>query len=218
MIRLSLIDPEEGRDAWHWHSGFCASNDLVFPRTLDDYRRLAQDGQIWAARDSTNKYLALAYFQLGHSEKYDRPAWEIGGLMVASSQRSRGLGKTITCLTLGHVLTQHDPHAEKIPVVAHVHADNDPGPRPIFQGLLKFAHAKAVKIPANLLPDLRSKDGYVYGDEFELSFPASLTALAEWCDGWKGKLKDGTPATIDWGLEGSAEQWATALRDIASRK
>ncbi len=218
MIRLSLVDPEEGRDAWLWHSGFCASNDLVFPRTLDDYGRLAKDGQIWAAKDEKGKYLALSYFQLGRSEKYEREAWEIGGLMVANSQRKRGLGRTITCLTLGHVLTQYDPIAAGVTVVAHVHADNKPGPRPIFEGFLKFTHAKVVAIPGKLLEGLRTNnDGFVEGDEFELSRPATIKTLAGWCRDWKDELKDGEPATVDWGLEGSPELWAKALDNIAAR-
>lgn len=218
MITFSLIDPEEWRGAYKWHRDFVSTNDLVFPRTIEEYEVLASEGQIWCARDAKGDYRALAYYKLGHSEHLNRDAWEVGGLMVAASERKRGVGSALVCLTLGHVLFEDDPLAQGIPVIAHVHADNNPGPRPIFQGLLQFAHGCSVEIPGEALPGLRTNDkGFVVGDEFLLSTPGTLTALAGWCKAWSGKLKDGQQAEIVFGPGRSLEVWAKAFDDMASR-
>jgi hypothetical protein len=217
VITFSLIDPEEWREAYAWHREFVSTNDLVFPRTMEEYERLAADGQIWCARDDGKKFLGLAYFKLGMSECRKLPAWEIGGLMVHESARKRGVGSAVVCLTLGHVLFEHDPMMREQLVVAHVHAENKPGPRPIFQNLLQFAHECDVKIPEKLLPGLRAKDGFVVGDEFILSKPATLKSLATWCRAWSGKLKDGEPTKIEIREGVSLELWAQAFTEMASR-
>jgi len=211
MVQFSLVDPTQGREAYQWHRGFAASNDHLFPRTWKTYEALAENGQIWCARDGED-YLGLAYFHLQGDE------CEVGGLMVATSQRSKGIGSTLACLTLGHVLFEEDPLSRGVRIVAHVHSENNPGPRPIFRHLLKFSLARQVNIPGRELPGLKTNaEGFVVGDEFHLTKPDTLKALADWCRKWSGGTKDGRRAEIELGPETSLDTWAQAFDDMTSR-
>src|SRR6266581_8542145 len=149
MVEFSLIDPMKGREAYQWHRGFAASNDCIFPRSWESYERLADDGQLWSARNEKGDYLALAYFC------FDDGRWEVGGLMVANQERLKGVGSTIMRLTLGHLLFVEDPLDRGESVIAHVHAENL-DPRPIIEGTLKFRLTGRIKKPGSELPGLRT--------------------------------------------------------------
>ena len=138
--------------------------------------------------------------------------------MVPISERGRGLGSIVMRLALGHVLIIADPLASNERVIAHVHAQND-DPRYLIEKKLKFKKTKSVKFPSDQLPGLQTdKDGYVNGDEYEMTVPDTLNALAEWCENWRDQLKDETPARINL-LEGTTLQdWASDFRDMAIRR
>lgn len=211
MIKFCVVDPVEGREAYQWHRGFAASNDCIFPRPWTKYEGLADEGQLWCARNDTGDYVALAYFC------FDDGKWEIGGLMVAVQERGKGVGSIITRLTLGHVLFEEDPLDRGESVIAHVHAENLE-PRPIIENVLKFRLSRRIKVPGSALPGLRTNAaGEVEGDEFELVMPDTLNALAQWCDTWNGRLKDGREAQILLRPGTSLSMWASAFCDMASR-
>lgn len=211
MIEFSLVDPLQGREAYQWHRGFAAGNDCIFPRRWNQYEQLAADGQLWCARNEKGDYLALAYFC------FDKGSWEVGGLMVATSERGNGAGSTITRLTLGHLLFEEDPLDRGEPIITHVHIEN-PDPRHIIESALRFRRRGTIKVSGADFPGLRTNAaGEVVGDEFELVKPDTLTALADWCGRWKGQLKDGRDANIVLRPETSLPMWAEAFRDMASR-
>jgi hypothetical protein len=82
---------------------------------------------------------------------------------------------------------------------------------------LKFAFKQSIKVPGASLPGLKTdNEGFVHGDEFELSKPDTLLVLADWCDDWAGELRDGTPADIQLRQGLTLAQWAEALREIAA--
>jgi hypothetical protein len=209
IFELRLVRPEEGPRVYQWHRGFVAANENLFPRTWDVYRQLAEDGQIWCACDESDNYVALSYFC------QDGKEWEIGGLMVSTAQRGKGLAAIITRLTLGHLLFEEDPLDRSEPIIAHVHAENN-DPRALMEHVLKFKFRKRVVIPGSTLPGLRvNAEGNVVGDEFIIAIPTSLLAVAEWCEQWNGSLKDGTPAQILLRPQTSLAQWARAFRQMA---
>jgi hypothetical protein len=211
MVELSLIDPMEGREAYQWHRGFAASNDCIFPRTWEEYKAIADSGQVWCARNEKRDLLALAYFRL------DGGQWEVGGLMVAVQERGNGLGALIMRLTLGHLLFVEDPLARQEPIIAHVHVENAE-PRLIIEHALKFRFTQRIKKSGSELPGLRTNAaGDVEGDEFELVRPDTLIALTKWCDRWDGKLKDGQDVQILLSPDTSLQMWAAAFRDMATR-
>ena len=79
MILLSAIDYDECKAADGWHRGFAGANDALFPRSRDRFEDLVMEGSVWAARDPSGDYLALAYASYNEADK----ECEIGGLMVA---------------------------------------------------------------------------------------------------------------------------------------
>jgi hypothetical protein len=212
MVEFSIVDPDEGREAYQWHRGFAASNDCIFPRRWEDYESLAAQGQVWFARNQNGDYLALSYFC------FDNGTWEVGGLMAGAQERGKGVGSIIARLTLGHLLFEEDPLDRRESVIAHVHVENG-APLPIIKNVLKFRFSRSIKVAGSDLPGLRTnKEGYVEGHEYELVKPDTLNALAEWCENWKGKLKDGRGVNIVLPPYTSLALWADAFRDMASRQ
>lgn len=214
MILFSAIDHSDCMEAYHWHRGFQAANAALFPRTLDAFEDLVMAGAVWAAKDTHGNYLAQAYaaFDEGSLE------CEIGGLMVAQSQRGQGLGATIMRLALVHALLEESildiPNAR---IVAHVLSSNQ-DPRGIIENRLLFKKVKSVEIPADHLPGLKADDdGFIRGDEYEIQLPATLSALADWAERWTDHINGGSDALIELRPNVSMELWAKALRDLEQK-
>lgn len=210
MILFSALDADDCTGAYHWHRGFAGANDALFPRNQDDFELMVMNGGVWAAKSPAGDFLALAYSTFDEA----KTECEIGGLMVAAQERTRGLGGTIMRLALGHSLVEENllelPNAR---IIAHVLKGNDDPRRLIIDGL-KFRYASSVRIPATELPGLRSDDGFVHGDEYELSKPESIEALAEWARSWTGHLK-GNAAHVELRSGVTLKDWAAALDDLA---
>lgn len=214
MILFSAIDIDDCLGAYHWHRGFSGANDALFPRQFDDFEQLVMEGSVWAARESTGDYLALAYASYDEAKK----ECEIGGLMVATQARGKGLGAMMMFLALAHALLEEDLLADPaVRIVAHVLRSNDM-PRGIIERKLMFRHARSVCIPGGVLPGLRTEDdGNVHGDEYELTRPESLVALAEWARSWTGQLPNDQIADIELRAGVSMEDWRDALDEMARR-
>ena len=136
--------------------------------------------------------------------------------MAATPERGRGIGSIIMRLTLGHLLFMEDPLDRGEKVIAHVHAEND-DPRPIIEEKLKFRLSGKIEAPGSDFPGLRTNDaGMVEGDEFELVKPDTLSALADWCDTWDGKLKDGANTQVLLSDGTTLSMWADAFHDMAT--
>jgi GNAT superfamily N-acetyltransferase len=213
MILFSAVDYEECTAAYQWHRGFSGANDALFPRHHDDFQLMVLQGSVWAARDVGGDFLALAY------ASYDEQAkiCEVGVLMVAAQARKKGLGSTIMRLTLAHMLLEE--HLLEIPgakIIAHVLRSNEE-PRAIIEGALRFHMRKAVSYDASDLPGLRvEEDGRVHGDEFEITIPDTLQALAEWASNWTATLDEGTvDVELRTGIHMS--DWAAALTQLAEQ-
>lgn len=210
-MEFRLVDPELGSLVYQWHRGFAAANDNLFPRPWGVYEKLAGEGRIWCVQDHKGNYVGLSYFHL------DGAVWEVGGLMVDTRERKTGVGSILARLTLGHLLFEEDPLRRGERVVVHVHAENE-APRVLIEKVLKFRHHGRVSVLGSELPGLKTNaEGFVEGDEFEMNCPETLVALADWCDGWTGALKDGRQVQITLAPRTSLSLWAEAFRDMAGR-
>lgn len=209
MFYFRRIIEKEKSEAYEWHRTVADSDEHLFPRTKDGFDILVSQKSIWSARDNEGELAGMSYYAL------DGDNWEVGGLMVDDAFREKGIGSILMRLALGTVLTELDPLSYGQKVVAHVHRDN-PLPRNLIEKALKFSFSTGVKIPADILPGLKADDdGFIYGDEFVLSIPESLNALADWCSGWREELKDGTKASINLPRDQELVDWATDLREMA---
>jgi hypothetical protein len=205
------VDPSLGREVFQWHRGFAAANDMLFPRTWEQYESLANEGRIVCAVEDGN-YIGLCYYTWDDAEH----EWEIGGLMVDTSSRgNRSLGTTLTRVTLGHLLFEEEPLSRHERVISHVHKRNN-APRRLVEQQLGFVHQGEITVDGGRLPGLPTEaDGLVHGDLYQLVVPATLIMLANWCDEWQGALRDGTPAEIEL-MEGVTVQlWGEAFRRMA---
>jgi GNAT superfamily N-acetyltransferase len=213
MIIFATVDPQESREAYQWHRGFAGSNDSLFPRSRPAFEDIVVKGYAWSARNDAGDYLALAY---ANFDSVDH-AWELGGLMVATNQRGKGLGSILMRLALGNVLFEENPLEQGHTILAHVLKSN-PDPRDIITHSLKFVLAKELEIPADALPGLKANAaGIIEGDEFHFVVPDSLTALIDWIEKWGDKLKNGEDVEIVLRPHVSLRHWAAAFRDMSSR-
>jgi hypothetical protein len=211
MILFSAIELDECTSAYHWHRGFVGANDALYPRHHDDFQGLVMDGSVWAAKSLEGDYLAMAYASYDEAKK----VCELGGLMVVMAERGKGLGGTIMRLALAHMLAEENllsiPGAR---IVSHV-VEGNTDPLPVIEQALRFRRVGPVSYPAEELPGLRARDGYVHGDEFELTVPDTIEALADWAGGWNGELNGGT-AHIELRSGVAMRDWAETLRAIAA--
>jgi hypothetical protein len=213
QITFRIVDSSEAGRAFHWHRGFAAAGEAIYPRNEKTFEDLVFDRSVWCAVSSNDEYLALSYASFSDEDG----VWEIGGLMVAAAMRGKGLGLIMMCLPLAGMLVNEQPLSwEVVPeIVAHVLASND-APRRIIPKV-GFVFDHPVEIPAAALPGLKADpDGFIRGDEFHLKIPDALIALADWCDAWDGKLLDGTDASIDLLPGVTLADWAMAFREMAA--
>lgn len=213
MILFSAVEAEDCIAAYQWHRGFSGANDALYPRDHDSFQSMVLDGSVWAAKDTSGDFLALAYSTYDECNK----VCEIGGLMVAAQARGSGVGSSIMRLTLGHALVEENLLGiPKARVVAHVLKGNE-APLNIIRNALKFHHVRSVAIPASELPGLRAdNDGMVHGDEFELTKPDTIEALADWTRNWPTTLRE-NPAHVELRSGVTIEDWTDALEDIAAK-
>lgn len=212
MFLFSAIEADDCISAYKWHTEFAASDDALFPRPHDDFQSMVMEGSVWAARSPAGDYLALAYASFNE----DAGVCEIGGLMVAPDARGKGLGSTLMRLCLAHMLVEENLLAvPEVRIVAHVVEGNE-RPLGIIKDALRFREVGAVQYPSEELPGLRSRDGFVFGTEFELNEPETLSALADWAEAWSGHLNGGT-AHIDLRNGINMADWARALRALSAQ-
>jgi hypothetical protein len=134
--------------------------------------------------------------------------------MVAANQRGRWLGSALMFVALGNLLIDLDPLANGASVISHVHEENN-APRRVITQQLRFAHSRRIEVPGEQLPKLKTNSaGMVVGDEFQLT-KDSLLALADWCEGWDGQLRDGTSAHIELRESLTLAQWSEAFKEMA---
>jgi GNAT superfamily N-acetyltransferase len=216
LIKFFAVESEWGPHAYKAHAEFTSTNTAVLPKTREQFLEIVADGFVWAATDEDDQVIGLAY------SKYDSEnhEWETGGLMVLGLARGKGIGAILMMLALGAALAAEDPLAEdpKPQIVAHVLKRN-PLPRGIILDVMKYHHALELRFPPDKLEGLPvEEDGLVHGDEFHLTFPDTLTALADFCSNWNGKLRTDEEARIEMPENTALELWAEIFREMASRK
>jgi hypothetical protein len=202
MVEYSLVPPDKLRKAYEWHRNFAALDDHILPRQWDEYAKFAEARQLWCAMNDGADFLGLAY------SIFDAGAWELGGLMVAPSERRSSIGSTLAHLVLGHLLFSEDPLRFNQTVMLHIHIENTEV-IPLAETVLGFRRVGRIKREWHSARPGRpavTAEGY----EFHLVNPNSLELLANWCDHEDAK---GTRILFPEPWQ-SLKLWAAAFRDM----
>lgn len=208
---FDMIDPSvlSVNKAFNWHKNFANSNHYIFPRRIEEYRKLAENAQLLCCKDCAGNLIGLVYFNQDNDE------WEIGGLMVEEEYQGFGIGSILMRLALGHLLFEESPLEREENIIIHVHQENQ-APRNIISHSLAFHHKRKILVPGDQLPGLKvDENGNVNGDEFHITIPDSIHKLAKWCSEWNGTIKQKIPAEIKLRPHITLELWAKAFMEIA---
>lgn len=213
-VVFAHAEPADAEHIFQWHRGFAAANYMLFPRSREQYERLVDDGRIFYAIED-GYYVGLCYYNWDDSEEHNK-FWEVGGLMVDTRARGKGIGSALVRVTLASLLFNEDPLARHENIISHVHSRN-PDPRRVAEEQLGFTHRGPIYVPKELVPGLPAEDdGRVHGDLYGFAYPSTLEMLASWCEGWNGKLREGTPnetpAEIQLFDGVTVELWGQAFR------
>jgi hypothetical protein len=215
MILFSTVDVESEFDAYKWHKASAQHDESVYPRTPAEFNSFVLKGMAWSATDEQGAYQGLAY------ASYSPNQWELGGLAVSVEAREKGVGLLLAYMSLGHLLFEEDPLDNDPPrpirIIVHVLKSNEM-PLPILERL-RFRLSGPVTIHGSQLPGLPTEaDGYVHGNEYELTVPDTLMVLREWAVSWDGRLRNDEPALIVLREGISLAMWAEAFGQMAERK
>lgn len=212
-VVFSHAEPAEAREVFQWHRGFASADDMLFPRSWAQYEQLANEGRVFYAKED-GEYLGLCYYNWDDGDPHDQ-FWELGGLMVAARTRGRSIGITLMRVTLAQLLFDEEPLSRHEAIISHVHSQND-SPRRVIETHLGFPHQRQIELPGDAIPGLRTDpDGMIRGDVFALAYPYTVEKLADWCETWDGRLRDGSTAEIQL-FEGiTVDIWGQALRQMA---
>jgi hypothetical protein len=206
MIEFSIVPIEDAARAHSWHKEFVTKNShILFLRTQEEFETFANMQQLWgASKVSEDQYVGQIYCLID----IDTTSWEMGGLCVAASDRRTGVGFTLACLALSHLLYTENPLMRGHSVVACVQKNNDKADLLMQQLFLK-------KIGP--VEKCQASGEKLEGVEYLLASPATLWFLAKWCEDWNDKLDKETPAQIRLGPHVSLNDWVETLRDMEKK-
>ena len=83
------ISSKDAAEAFDFHLKF-ADNEYIWPRTTKQIESYAQNGELFAVRNSSGEIVGICYVTL------DENRWELGGLGVSDDYRKYGLGSILT--------------------------------------------------------------------------------------------------------------------------
>ena len=184
-------------NAFAFHQRIACSNHHIWPRTPDEIRKYAENGQLFgAAVTATSQFVALCYMAFDDHAK----ELELGGLVTDPELKGLGLGTFLARFALAYTLGFQRPWNYGQAVIAHVHEENDE-PRRILERL-GFEFSSTVVVPDNKAPRSmrKNEEGKVIGHKFMLQRSAT-DALIDWLETFGGKLgKTDAEALLDLGL------------------
>jgi hypothetical protein len=202
MIEFSIVPIKDAARAHSWHFEFVQQNDHMARRSEEDYKTFAKTQQLWGARKLIeDQYVGQIYC----TRKAN--TWEIGGLFVADYYRKVGVGNTLACLALGHLLVVEAPLTDGHAVITRVRIENDKA-----DPLINQLHLRKTRWIEKRIRD----ENVRVAEEYQLVNPATLLALAVWCESWNGTLKYRTPAQIKLSPRVTLADWAADLRRLAT--
>lgn len=196
-------------DAFAFHQRITIGNDHIWPRTEEELKTLATEGQLYGAYRSPNDFVGLCYI------KDEGGEWELGGLSVEPAAQARGIGTALARIALAHTMAFKEPWKYGNELIAHVHQANE-DPRKLLDKL-GFAFVKLIEVPAAVAPPSmkRNAEGKIVGDKYRFT-REGLQRLAQWFENDSHELFNGSTASINLGPV-ALDELRAALHDIAER-
>ena len=190
------------------------STEFLWPRTVNEIKSMAEDGQLFAAADP-NRIVACCYMRplvdgdvngvLRHVIDVD-DAYEFGGVLVDGAARGQKIGSTLGRMSLAAVSAMASPSG----IIAHVHEENEL-PRPLLNRL-GFRVTGEKDGPPFAPPGMKTNsEGNVVGDVYRFEF-GRFADIATWLEEYAGVV-GGRPAELSAIL--SRSEVASDLRALA---
>lgn len=175
----------EAATAYAFHHSLASTNSHIWPRTEEQLKKFAEEGELFGVRKSrTGELLALCYATLDENSK----GYEIGGLTVAPSFQRLGIATVLVSFALAHVLVWDQPWTLGQRIIAHVHESNS-NPRKLLEGM-GFQKAGTVTAPDTAPATMkRNPEGKVVGDVYVFPHAASR-GLSDWFNRFQELLSD----------------------------
>ncbi|HEX3104998.1 MAG TPA: GNAT family N-acetyltransferase [Terriglobales bacterium] len=173
---ISRVPIHELEAAFKFHRDFASANSHIWPRSPEEFKQLAREGSLFGVRiAASGEYVGLCYSDLKEADR----VWEVGGLMVASEARKRGIGTLLARFVLVHTFAWSRPFRNSQEVIAMVHEANQ-DPRQIVEDL-GFVFVKSEEVPEEIIPKSmkRNPEGKLVGHRFRFT-DDGLRELERW--------------------------------------
>lgn len=165
------------------------ATEFIWPRTLNELKRLADEGSLLVARanDASTQskcIVGMCYVMEGEELEGGR-RWEFGGVCVSDELRGYGLGSALGVLAISS-LYLYEPPQRGERLIAHVHIDNSL-PRHMLEVQLGFIQVGQETPPSEVVPPglRRNSKGEVVGDLYEFRI-STLDKFADWLETFEG--------------------------------
>lgn len=217
---LSELAPE----AHNFHKG--KLTEYLFPRSEEDFRRLADDESLYAAfdTDADNKMIGVALVDEATELDGKTRRWEFGGVFVEEEYRQYGVGTALGVISISNHLVWNAT-GDEARLISHVHEFN-PLPRRMMTEHLGFVQdgeeSPPFEPPASMK---RNADGKVVGHLFVFQ-NHELARFADFIERWYGTRvilgKGGVESRADIQLPGfndsMLQRTLATLRDLAANR
>jgi len=185
------------------------TDEYLWPRDYEYFANLIEDRQVFVIKEGFT-VVGMGYLV----NEGDR--WEFGGVYVEERLRARGVASALAYVVISTLYLTDEPNE----LIAHVHEFNQ-APRGALERLGFENTGTQERPPIEPPKSIRRNDnGEVVGDLFRFK-RSSLTAFADWLDGFDGTLrgKDGveTPLTILANVWTQRTTLIPALREQADK-
>jgi len=192
LVFHQVLDDSRIDDVFEFHKDHIG--EYIWPRTLDEFRQLANDGCLYAAYEQPGtqpiKEVGVCYIMDGENP-FGNPRREFGGIYVSDDYRGAGVASALGTIAISNYyvwdpLRQDQREIEKL--IDHVHEFNDL-PRRLLTTRLGFKENGRQEIPPVEPPRnmRRNADGEVVGDLFEFD-KSKLLEFADWLESFSGHL------------------------------
>jgi hypothetical protein len=201
---ISAVPGSQAEDAFGFHEAFAAENPNIFPRSSEELRTYAENGELFAIRSPAGAIVGLCYL---------RPCdegMEFGGLSIAKEISSMGLASVLARFSLAHWLSWEPGvlsrsgtqlRSNSLPIIGHVLLTNQ-DPRDLLEAVgfeILPENAKREYPGEGMPPGFpRNSKGKIEADLFTLRVEA-VKRLEGFFKAFAGRSSKGARVDLNFG-------------------